>query len=190
MEDGEGVVNLQGVREPGTDRARLKSLLGTAWLRHDPHVTGSSFAWTVYSLSVRHCLYVHLVWTTRGRERLIGLDLARFLCSFLRAMARKERAYVLEIGMVQTHIHVLARVHPAVPISILVKRLKGGSSAIAAKERIGSTHLYWAKGYSVDSIGRRSLQSVRTYLRHQPLKHPDEAILDWTGDTPEYDEQG
>ncbi len=33
---------------------------------------------------VRHRLYVHLVWTTRGRERLIDPDLARFLCRFLR----------------------------------------------------------------------------------------------------------
>jgi putative transposase len=139
---------------------------------------------------VRHSLYVHLVWTTRGRERLIGLELARFLCRFLRAMARKERAYVLEIGMVQTHVHILARVHPTVPISILVKRLKGGSSALAAKDGIDpGGHLYWAKGYSVDSVGRRSLASVRAYLRSQPLEHPDEAISDWKGDTPEYDRQ-
>jgi putative transposase len=103
-------------------------------------------------------------------------------------MARKERAYVLEIGMVQTHIHILARVHPAVAISTLVKRLKGGSSAVAAKEGIGGgNHLYWAKGYSVDTVSRRSLATVRAYLRHQPLKHSDEAILGWNGDTPEYD---
>ena len=137
---------------------------------------------------MRHRLYVHLVWTTRGRERLINLERAGFLCRFLRAMARKERAYVLEIGMVQTHLHVLARVHPTVPISILVKRLKGGSSAVAARENIGGgTHLYWAKGYSVDSVSQRSLASVRTYLRAQPLKHSDEAIPGWKGDTPEYD---
>lgn len=87
---------------------------------------------------VRHLLYVHLVWTTRGRERLIDPDLARFLCRFLRAMARKERAHVLEIGMVQTHVHLLARLHPTVPVSTLVKRLKGASSAVAAQEELGS----------------------------------------------------
>jgi REP-associated tyrosine transposase len=83
---------------------------------------------------VRHRLYLHLVWTTRGRERLIDRDLARFLCRFLRAIARKERAYVLEIGMVQTHVHLLARIQPTVTVSQLVKRLKGASSAVAAQE--------------------------------------------------------
>ena len=103
---------------------------------------------------MRHRLYVHLVWTTRGRERLIDPELARFLCRFLRAIARKERAYVLEIGMVQTHVHLLARLHPTVPVSSLVKRLKGASSAVATKEGIGGQgRLSWAKGYSVESVG-------------------------------------
>jgi putative transposase len=84
--------------------------------------------------AVRHRLYVHLVWTTREREPIIDNELAPFLCRFLRAIARKERAYIPEIGMVRTHLHLLARVHPTVPISTLVKRLKGASSAVAAKE--------------------------------------------------------
>ena len=137
---------------------------------------------------MRHRLYIHLVWTTRGRERLIDRDLARFLCRFLRAMARKERAYILEIGLVQTHVHVLARVHPTNSISSLVKRLKGASSAVAAEEGLGKTaKLYWAKGYSVQSVGSRSLDTVRAYLRSQPTHHGSEAIVGWDGDMPEYD---
>jgi len=138
---------------------------------------------------MRHRLYIHLVWTTRARERLIDRDLARFLCRFLRAMARKERAYILELGMVQTHVHLLGRVHPTATVSQLVKRLKGASSAVAAQEGLGSQgRLYWAKGYSVHSVSTGALASVRAYLRHQPKRHPDEAIVGWEGDTPEYDE--
>jgi putative transposase len=141
--------------------------------------------------TVRHRLYVHLVWTTREREPLIDSELARFLCRFLRAIARKERAYILEIGMVQTHLHLLARVHPTVPISTLVKRLKGASSAVAAKEGLGKHgRLYWGKGYSVDSVSGRALGSVRTYLRDQQAHHPNEAIAGWEGDVPEYDQAG
>lgn len=138
---------------------------------------------------MRHRLYIHLVWTTRGRERLIDRDLARFLCRFLRSMARKERAYILEIGMVQTHVHLLARVHPTNSISCLVKRLKGTSSAIAAQEGVGRIgRLYWAKGYSVQSVSTRSIDMVRAYLRRQPIHHPGEAIVGWDGDVPEYDD--
>jgi putative transposase len=103
-------------------------------------------------------------------------------------MARKERAHILEIGMVQTHIHILARVHPMVAVSTLVKRLKGASSAVAAKEGLGTQgRLCWSKGYSVDTVGRRNLDAVRAYLRNQPTHHTGEAILGWDGDLPEYE---
>jgi REP element-mobilizing transposase RayT len=137
---------------------------------------------------MRHRLYIHLVWTTRSREPLIDRDLARFLCRFLRAVARKERAYILEIGMVQTHIHLLARVHPTNAVSSLVKRLKGASLAVAAQEGLGGLgRLYWAKGYSVQSVSARALDLVRAYLRHQSIHHPEVAIPGWDGDVPEYD---
>jgi putative transposase len=137
---------------------------------------------------MHHRLYIHLIWTTRGRERLIDRDLAGFLCRFLRSMARKERAYILEIGMVQTHVHLLARVHPTKSISSLVKRLKGASSTVAAQEGRGKLgRLLWAKGYSVQSVSERSLDIVRVYLRSQPVHHASEAIVDWPGDVPEYD---
>jgi putative transposase len=137
---------------------------------------------------MRHRLYVHLVWTTRGRERVIDRDLARFLCRFLRAMARKERAYILELGMVQTHVHLLGRVHPLIPISHLVKRLKGASSAVAAQEGLGSEgRLYWAKGYAVHSVSPGAVETVRAYLRRQPERHPLEMIPGWEGDASEYD---
>jgi REP-associated tyrosine transposase len=137
---------------------------------------------------MRHRVYVHLVWTTRGRERLIDSELAQFLCRFLRAMARKEGAYILEIGMVQTHVHLLCRVYPTGTLSHLVKRLKGASSAVAAQEGMGKLgRLYWAKGYSVQSVSERALENVRTYLRSQPVHHAEEAIVGWDGDVPESD---
>lgn len=137
-----------------------------------------------------HRIYAHLVWTTRDRERLIDAPAARFLCRVLRAMARKENCYLLEIGMVQTHVHVLARMKPTTPVSALIKRLKGGSSALAGRSGLscGGLKLYWAKGYAVHSVSPRGLDSVRKYLRSQPGHHPGQAIEGWEGDVAaEYD---
>jgi putative transposase len=137
---------------------------------------------------MRHRLYIHLIWTTRDRQPLIGRDIAPFLCRFLRAMARKDRAHILEIGMVQTHVHLLVRIHPTVAVSSLVKQLKGASSAVATQEGLGMNgRLYWSKGYSVDTVSRRNLDSVRAYLRSQPIHHEGEAIPGWEGDVPEYE---
>jgi REP element-mobilizing transposase RayT len=139
---------------------------------------------------MRHRLYVHLVWTTRRRAPLIDARLARFLCRVLRALARKEHAYLLEIGMVQTHVHVLARVHTLTTVARLAHRLKGGSSALAlqGKDTTSDLKLVWSKGYSVQSVSVTALEVVRQYLRAQPEHHKEEAISGWEGDiAAEYD---
>jgi REP element-mobilizing transposase RayT len=83
-------------------------------------------------------------------------------------------------------------VHPTTDISRLLQRLKGGSAAVAGKERHSSegNHLRWAKGYSIRSVSPRNLATVREYLRQQPLHHPTEAIPGWLGDQPEYEVSG
>ena len=139
-----------------------------------------------------HQLYCHIVWTTRDPESLIDAGLARFLCRFLRQIAREERSHVLEIGIVRTHVHLLARLHPMTNLTRLLQRLKGSSAAVAGKERHSTEghHLRWAKGYAIRSVSPRALQVVREYLRAQPVRHPDAAIAGWMGDQGEYEPAG
>jgi putative transposase len=138
-----------------------------------------------------HRLYCHLVWTTRDREPLIDAGRAGFLCRFFRAIARKERAYILEIGLVQTHVHLLVRFQPTVNISRLVQRLKALSSTVANREHPSDVR---SAGHSIGqkdaakSVAPAGLETVRDYLRHQPKHHPTEVIPGWPGDAgAEYD---
>ena len=142
--------------------------------------------------SVIDRIYCHIVWTTRNRKALIDAALARFLCGFLRGVASQEAARLLEIGMVRTHVHLLVRIRPTTNVSRLLQRLKGGSAAIAGKERraAAGVPLKWDKGYSIHSVGMRDLAAVRAYLRTQPLHHPDQVITGWEGDRPEYEAAG
>jgi len=106
-------------------------------------------------------------------------------------MARKERCYVLEIGCVRDHVHVLVRLHPTVSVARLVRRLKGASSAVADQERHGVTErLYWATGYAIQSVSLSHLDGVRRHLRSQPDRHPQMAIPGWQDRLAEYDIEG
>ncbi len=93
--------------------------------------------------------------------------------------------------MVATHVHLLVRVHPTTALSRLVQSLKGGSATVANRALpAGPAPLRWAQGYSVSSVGTRSLDDVRAYLRAQPDRHPAERIPHWAGDDPEFDREG
>jgi REP element-mobilizing transposase RayT len=130
---------------------------------------------------MRHRLFVHLIWTTREHQVLIDARVARFLDGFLRDVARQERARVVAIGMVQTHVHMLVRTHPQTDLTRLVQRLNGGSAAVASKEGHSrrTSPLRWARGYSIDSVSHRAVELVRDYVLSQPSHHPQEAIPHW-----------
>jgi putative transposase len=141
---------------------------------------------------MRHRLYYHVVWTTRGRLPLLNAELAAFLGGYLRNIARQERAHVLEMGIVTTHLHLLVRTDPQTNLSRLVQRFKGGSAHQANVERLGAgaDGLRWAKGYTLETVSPRALHAVRQYLRAQPERHSQDVIPGWTGDTPEYEQTG
>jgi REP element-mobilizing transposase RayT len=127
---------------------------------------------------MRHRLYCHLVWTTRNRQPLIDVATATFLERYLRTVATRLDAEVVEIGIVRTHVHVLARVPPTTSIPVLVQSLKGGSATVANREvrTNGSGKLAWAEGYSASSVSEVALDRVRRYVRRQAEHHPNEAI--------------
>jgi putative transposase len=118
---------------------------------------------------------MHVVWTTRGRAALIDVDVAEYLAANLPIIARQERAHLLELGIVSTHVHMLIRIHPTTSVTRLLQRMKGGTAA-GINKRYPASDLRWAKGYNIDSVSLRALEAVAGYVCDQPLHHPDEAI--------------
>ena len=130
---------------------------------------------------MRHRLFLHIAWTTRGRAALIDARVAAFLTRYLSDVAAQERVRVLALGMVSSHVHMLVRVHPQTSLSRLMQRLKGGSAAIATREghALRDRELRWARGYSAHSVSQRAVEIVRDYVLSQAEHHPTEAILGW-----------
>ena len=130
---------------------------------------------------MRDRIYVHVVWTTRERQPLIDLAVARFLARYFRAVANQERAGIHALGLVTTHVHVVLQLHPTTSISKLLQRLKGGSSVLSNREGHSpvARPLRWAKGYNIESVSPRGLVAARTYVLSQSQRHPQDAIPGW-----------
>ena len=129
---------------------------------------------------MRHRIFYHIVWTTRVRAPLIDGEGARFLCATLRTLAKEHRCFVLEIGMVSTHIHMLVRAEPLADVVKMIGRMKGVTSRVAKRDSI--CPLTWADGYDIETVSPADEQKIRHYLRAQPFRHPTEGISDWAGD--------
>jgi len=148
--------------------------------------TVTPMRWRRVGWRVRHRLYVHVVWTTRDRAPLLDAKVARFLWRFLRDVVRQERAVVLALGMVSTHVHLLLRIHPMTSMPRLLQRLKGGSAVIGTREKHAHPEpLRWSKGYGIVSVSPAAVENVRRYVREQHLHHPEQAIPGWPPPEPE-----
>ena len=130
---------------------------------------------------MHHRLLVHIVWTTREREPTIDAQRAAYLWENLPIIARQERAHILAIGIVATHLHMLARVHPSTSLPRLLQRMKGGTAkAINWHASASGPALRWAKGYSATTVSPRHVGAATSYVRLQHTHHPAEAIPGWT----------
>jgi REP element-mobilizing transposase RayT len=128
---------------------------------------------------MHHRFAVHIVWTTRNREPTINRDRATYLWENLPIIARQERALLLELGMVTTHLHLLLCLHPTTVVPRMLQRMKGGTAALMNRQVRTATDFKWAKGYSLTSVCPRHLDIIASYVRNQPNRHPAEAIEGW-----------
>jgi REP element-mobilizing transposase RayT len=100
-----------------------------------------------------------------------------FLNDYFKKTAAKQDVEVIDVEILQTHVHMIVRTPPRLDLPRLVQFLKGGSSYAASRLPGNVLGLRWAPEYSATSIGPRQLATVRQYIRKQAQHHPGEAVL-------------
>src|SRR5574341_232349 len=121
-----------------------------------------------------HRIYFHLTWSTLNRQPMIDGPTRGFLEAFFRRIAIRERATIVELAFLRTHVHLLVQSGPRFDLSRLVQLWKGGSSYAASRQPGNILGLRWNREYSVTSP--RLLPMVLDYIRKQDRRHPAEAI--------------
>jgi len=99
-----------------------------------------------------------------------------FLSDFLRRTAVRERAEIVAVAILQTHVHVLVRSGPRVDLSRLVQLMKGGSSHAASRRAGNQLGLRWAREYSATTVSPKTLSRAVHYLESQDQHHPGEGV--------------
>lgn len=123
-----------------------------------------------------HQLYFHFTWSTLNRLPMIDRPTHDFLEPFLRRMALQEGAQIVEIAILQTHVHILVRTPPRFDLARLAQTMKGGSSYAANRLPGNVVGLRWTRRYSVTTVSPRAVPRVIEYLKRQANRHPGEAV--------------
>ena len=121
-------------------------------------------------------LNTHLIWTTKNRLPLIGINEERRLYRNIEAMFQRYDAAVLSIGGMPDHIHVLVSLSPKFALSEVIKTVKGSSSTFFSESLKPGAWFHWQPNYAGINVSPEHVERVRQYILGQKKHHADGTI--------------
>jgi REP element-mobilizing transposase RayT len=111
---------------------------------------------------------VHLIFSTKGRARIIAEDLQPRLWAYMAGIAKKQGFDAIIIGGIQDHVHALLLLPPTIPLAKAVQFQKGSSSKWLNEKGRGFA---WQEGYGAFSVSASQTGDVVRYFKNQAAHH-------------------
>ena len=116
-------------------------------------------------------VWLHLIWSTHNKEKVLYKDKRKLLSDFLYKYAEEKDIY-MKINYVNAeHIHTLIDLPTTLSIKECLKLLKGSSSHYINQNRLVNSKFRWARGYGAFSVSESNVQKVVDYIKNQEEHH-------------------
>jgi REP element-mobilizing transposase RayT len=117
-------------------------------------------------------IYLHLIWSTKERSRLIIPSVQPRLHEYFGGVLRDVNCPAVVINSEPDHVHILCRFSRKIEVSELMEELKTSTSKWMKRKDGGALRsFYWQKGYGAFSVSASHLDEVANYIRTQQEHH-------------------
>ena len=116
-------------------------------------------------------IYVHLVFSTKNRERVLADDIRDRLHSYMGGTLNGMGCIPLEINSEPDHIHLLFVLTRTKAFSDVVGKLKTSVTEWLHEQSPLYRNFHWQAGYGAFSVSQSSVNDVRDYIRNQREHH-------------------
>jgi len=116
-------------------------------------------------------LIYHIVFSTKQRVPLISEEIREELYRYIGGIIRAEGGAALEIGGTSDHIHILAKLKPAISVAEVLNKVKSNSSKWANDHKMKMRKFGWQEGYAAFSVSESQVPAVAEYIRNQEEHH-------------------
>ena len=120
-------------------------------------------------------ILVHMVWSTKNRERVIPLEIEPRLFAYIAGIIKNNGGRMIIAGGDADHIHILGSIGRA-NVSELIGAIKLETSKWMKQQ--GVSKFYWQRGYGAFSIGSSQVSAVSSYIRGQKEHHNKQPYQD------------
>lgn len=126
--------------------------------------------------------WIHLIWGTHNREKLLSKEVSRELKEFLLSYAKGKKIFIRQIFINPDHVHILLDLPTNMTIEDATHLLKGSSSNWMNKNNLLQTKFAWGRGYGTFSVSQSLVNKVSDYITNQEVHHRKKSF------TEEYEE--
>ena len=116
-------------------------------------------------------IWIHLIFSTKNRDKLISRELKPKLLDHIRQNAKSKNIYIDFINCVEDHCHILISLGAGQSISEIARLTKGESSNWINKNKRMKINFKWQEEYIAVSVSESQVNNVRNYIKNQEEHH-------------------
>ena len=116
-------------------------------------------------------LTYHIVFSTKYRRCAINDLIQDRLYEYIGGTLRAKKGFLIEIGGMADHVHILARLSSSLAVADVIRDVKANSSRWMDEQAEIMLPFEWQKGYSAFSVSYSHIGSVQNYIRTQQEHH-------------------
>jgi putative transposase len=117
------------------------------------------------------CVNLHLIWSTKSRQRLIHPQWAGRLYAYLGSIAGAKNAKLIEANSEPDHVHLYVSIPSTISIADLINACKSNSTRWIRQTFPNRRWFSWQEGYAAFSVSRSQEGAVIEYIRDQHEHH-------------------
>ena len=120
---------------------------------------------------VYQCSY-YIVWCPKYRFRIMKGQVGKYLEQRIESLCEWKQVEILELNVMEDHVHMVVTIPPKISISVLMGILKGKTaislfkSYPALKKKPYWGNHFWSRGYCVSTVGLDE-EKIRRYVKYQ-----------------------
>jgi putative transposase len=111
--------------------------------------------------------WIHLIWSTLNREKLLNKNAASQVSRYLSDYAETKGIYM----KIPDHVHALVELPTSLSIEDLVQLFKGSSSHWINANNAITGKFAWGRGYGAFSVSESNVEQVAAYIAGQESHH-------------------
>ena len=115
--------------------------------------------------------YVHYIFSTKQRQRLITPEIRPRLWAYLGGIARENKIKTAAVGGTDDHVHILLSLPATVTLAKAAQLIKGGSSLWIHETFPNQRNFAWQEGYGAFTVSASQKLHVRDYITRQEEHH-------------------